>query len=55
MAHGEAREGGGSEGETDEWIGYPVPFKLPRNMVYPALQPTIKRDPHTSAAGSRLN
>ena len=26
-----------SEGETGEWIGQPVPFALPRNMVYPAL------------------
>jgi hypothetical protein len=29
--------GRGSEGETGEWSGYPVPFTLPRNMVYPAL------------------
>ena len=29
--------GRGSEGETGEWSGYPVPFTLPRNMVYPVL------------------
>ena len=32
-----ATHGRGSEGETGEWSGYPVPFTLPRNMVYPAL------------------
>jgi hypothetical protein len=26
-----------SEGETGEWSGLPVPFTLPRNLVYPAL------------------
>jgi len=31
------RGGGGSEGETGECSGQPVPFTLPRNMVYPAL------------------
>jgi hypothetical protein len=36
--------GRGSEGETGEWSGYPVPFTLPRNMVYPALLPLM----HTS-------
>ena len=40
MAHGDAREG--SEGETGEWSGQPVPFTLPRNMVYPALLPLIR-------------
>ena len=29
--------GRGSEGETDEWSGWPVFFTLPQNMVYPAL------------------
>jgi len=40
MAHGDA--GRGSEGETGEWSGYPLPFTLPRNMVYPALLPVIR-------------
>jgi len=30
-----------SEGETREWSGKPVPFTLPRNMVYPALLPLM--------------
>ena len=30
------------EGETGEWSGQPVPFTLPRNMVYPALLPLIR-------------
>jgi len=34
--------GRGSEGETGEWSGYPVPFALPRNMVYPALLPLVR-------------
>ena len=34
--------GRGSEGETGEWSGCPVPFTLPRNMVYPALIPLIR-------------
>ena len=34
--------GRGSEGETGEWSGYPVPFTLPRDMVYPALLPLIR-------------
>jgi len=33
---------GRSEGETDEWSEYPVPFTLPRNMVYPALLPLMR-------------
>ena len=32
----------GSEGETGEWIVYPVPFTLPRNMMYPALLPLMR-------------
>ena len=36
MTHGK-----GSEGETVEWSVQPVPFKLPRNMVYPALLPLV--------------
>jgi hypothetical protein len=47
--------GRGSEGETGDWSGQPVPFTLPRNMVYPALLPTIKADAQTSAASGRLN
>jgi hypothetical protein len=47
--------GRGSEGETGELSVQPVLFTLPRNMVYPALLPTIKVDAHTSAASSRLN
>jgi len=39
MAHGDAR--GGSEVETGECSGLPVPFTLPRNMVYPALLPLM--------------
>jgi hypothetical protein len=35
MAHGGT--GRWSEGENDEWSGYPVLFTLPRNMMYPAL------------------
>ena len=31
----------GSEGETGEWNGWPVPFTLPRNTVYPALLPLM--------------
>ena len=31
-----------SEGETGEWSGWPVPFTLPRNMVYPALLPLMR-------------
>ena len=34
--------GRGSEGETDEWSGCPVPFTLSRNMVYPALLPLMR-------------
>jgi len=34
--------GRGSEGKTGEWSGYPVPFTLPRNMVYPALLPLMR-------------
>jgi len=33
--------GRGGEAETGEWSGYPVPFTLPRNMVYPALLPLM--------------
>ena len=33
----------GSEGETGEWSGKPVPFTLPRNMVYPL--PPLMRTP----------
>ena len=40
MAHGDARKG--SEGETGEWSGYPIPFTLLRNMVYPALLPLMR-------------
>jgi len=36
MTHGR-----GSEGETGEWSGYPVPFTPPRNIVYPALLPLM--------------
>ena len=32
----------GSEGETGEWSGWPVPFTLPRNMVYPTLLPLMR-------------
>jgi len=32
----------GSEGEIDEWSRLPVPFTLPRNMVYPALLPLMR-------------
>jgi hypothetical protein len=35
MAHGDPREG--KWRETDERIGWPVLFTLPRNIVYPAL------------------
>ena len=43
MADCDGRTGGegGNEGETGEWSGYPVPFTLPRNMVYPALLPLM--------------
>jgi hypothetical protein len=34
--------GRGSEGETGEWSGQPVPFTLPLNMVYPALLPLMR-------------
>jgi len=34
--------GRGSEGETGEWSGQPVPFTLPRNMVYPTLLPLMR-------------
>ena len=34
--------GRGSEGETGEWSGYPVPFTLPRNMAYPAILPMMR-------------
>ena len=37
MTHGRGREG-----ETGEWSWYPVPFILPRNMVYPALLPLMR-------------
>jgi hypothetical protein len=33
-----------------EWVA-----TLPRNMVYPALLPTIRADAHTSTASGRLN
>ena len=36
MTHGR-----GSEGETGEWSGWPVPFTLSRNFVYPALLPLM--------------
>jgi len=44
MTHDDAPagEGGESEGETGEWSGYPVPFTLPRNTVYPALLPLMR-------------
>ena len=32
--------GRGSEGDGD-WSGQPVPFTVPRNMVYPALLPLM--------------
>ena len=32
----------GSEEETAEWSGWPVPFTLPRNTVYPALVPLMR-------------
>ena len=32
----------GSEGETGEWSGWPVPFTLPRDMVYPELLPLMR-------------
>jgi len=38
--HGRRREG--ETGETGDWNEYPVPFTLPRNMVYPALLPLIR-------------
>jgi len=44
--------GWGSEGKTGELSGWPVPFTLPCNMVYPALLPL---NAHISAASSRLN
>jgi hypothetical protein len=47
--------GWGSEEKTGEWSGQPVPFSLPRNIVYPSLLPTIGADAHTSPASSRLN
>ena len=34
--------GRGSEGETGEWSGYPVPLTLHRNLVYPALLPLMR-------------
>jgi hypothetical protein len=34
--------GRGSEGETGEWSGKPVPFTLPQKMVYPALLPLTR-------------
>ena len=34
--------GRGSEGETGDWSGQPVPFTLPRNMVYPVLLPLMR-------------
>ena len=37
MTHGR-----GIEGETGKWSEYPVPFTLPRNMVYPALLPLMR-------------
>ena len=40
MAHGDTERG--SEGETGEWIGNPVLFTLPRNMVYPVLLPLMR-------------
>ena len=33
----------GSEEETGEWSGLPVPFTLPQNMVYPALLPLMRK------------
>jgi len=41
---------GGSEGETGEWSGYPIPFTLPRNMVYPALL-LLMRTPRLPVVG----
>ena len=40
MARGDARVGE-VKGKR-EWSGYPVPFTLPRNMVYPALLPLMR-------------
>jgi len=40
MAHDDA--GWGSEGETSERSGKPVPIALPRIMVYPALLPLMR-------------
>jgi len=34
--------GNGSEEETGEWSRQPVPFTLPRNMVYPKLLPLMR-------------
>jgi len=34
--------GWGSEGEAGKWSGYPIPFTLPQNMVYPALLPLMR-------------
>ena len=36
------KHGRGSEGETGEWSGQPVPFTLPGNMVYPTLLPLMR-------------
>jgi len=36
-----ATHGWGSEGGTCEWSEYPIPFTLPRNMVYPTLLPMM--------------
>jgi hypothetical protein len=35
--------GRGSKEETGEWSGWLVPFTLPRNMVYPALLPLMRK------------
>jgi hypothetical protein len=40
MAHCDARVG--KWRETGEWSGYPVPFTLPRNMMYPTLLPLTR-------------
>jgi hypothetical protein len=39
---GTVTQGWGSEGETGEWSGYPVPFTPPRNTVYPGLLPLMR-------------
>jgi hypothetical protein len=44
--------GGEAKGKLGNGVGC---HSLHRNMVYPALLPTIRADAHTSAASSRLN